>query len=440
MSVLVDLGYACGALAYSPALLYQVAVQKKHRGAWGQRFGGVDARAGDAPCIWIHAVSVGEVNATRQLVAQLREAGTPLDVVVSTTTDTGYARACQLYGEHSVFRYPLDFSLVVRRVLERIRPAMIVLMELEVWYNLLALAGRAGIPVVVANGRLTEHSARRFGFIAPLARRMFSRLTWVCAQDQIFAARFRRMGVPVEQVEITGSLKWDTAAVTDAVDGAGAVAAAMGIARDRPLLVCGSTGPTEEASLLDAYATIREQYPDLQLAIVPRKPERFDEVAELIDRRGYTCVRRSAHPDGATPAPLPLDRDAVFLCDTMGELRKLYSLASVVFIGRTLIPRGGSDMMEVAALGKPVVCGPHTWNFPVAAQKLIDGGGMLTAPDAGMVAGVVESLLADADYCRRVGAAARQVVLDNQGSTDRTVTRLLDILSRTQPQAAAGPR
>lgn len=430
MSRLVDLGYACGALAYLPVLLFQAVVQKKHRGAWAERFGRVDARASTQPRVWIHAVSVGEVNATRQLVAALLGSEPAVEVVISTTTDTGYARARQLYPDLWVFRYPLDFSAVVRRVLTRVRPTMIVLMELEVWYNLLALAAQAGVPVVVVNGRLTERSARRFGLIGPIARRMFSRLAWVCAQDEVFAARFRDVGVPAERIQITGSLKWDTATVTDSVAGADVLAAAVGIDTARPLIVAGSTGPGEEAMVLDAYARVRQRHPDAQLAIVPRKPERFDEVAALIEQRGFVCIRRSASPDG-TERPRGLgNKLVVVLGDTMGELRKFYILAAAVFVGRTLIPLGGSDMMEVAGLGKPVVVGPHTENFREAARKLREGGGMVTVADTDGLGAALDELLSDAARRTRVGAAARQVVRDNQGSTQRTVTRLLEILAQ----------
>ena len=429
MSRLVDVGYVFGALAYAPALLYQTLVHKKHRGAWSERFGDVPRRASDRPCVWIHAVSVGEVNATRRVTAQLREAVPDADVVISTTTDTGYARARTLYPELTVFRYPLDFSFVVRRAMNRIRPTLIVLMELEVWYNLLAIAERTGVPVAVVNGRLTERSARRFGWIGPVARRMFARLAWVGAQSEDFAERFRRVGVATDRVEITGSLKWDTADIVDSVEGTDALATAMGIDRQRPLIVAGSTGPGEEAIVLDAYARVRQSHPRARLAIVPRKPERFDAVAELIEQRGYRCARRSRMPNdnGASSAD---DRETVFLGDTMGELRKFYSLARVVFVGRTLIPLGGSDMMEVAALARPVIVGPHTSNFPQATRALVEGEGMLVVSDAESLADTISKLLADAGACRRVGEAARRVVRANQGSTDRTVRRLTDLLTR----------
>jgi 3-deoxy-D-manno-octulosonic-acid transferase len=434
MTWLANLVYAFAALVYLPVLVYQMVAQKKNRQGWKQRFGHIRPFDPSRPRVWMHAVSLGEVNATPKLVAALRERVPEVDVVISTTTDTGYARACALYGQDRVFRYPLDFSWIIRRVLDRVRPCLIVLVELEVWYNLVALASRRGVPVAVVNGRLTERSCRRLARLGPLGRPMFRRLAWVGAQDETIAKRFEAVGTAAEQLEITGSVKWDTAHVSDRIDGAEELAEALGLDRTRRLWVCGSTGPGEERIILEAYDGLRRQRPEVDLVIVPRKPERFEEVADLIRAAGYDCIRRSELPDGS-PAPGRGDRPRVWLGDTLGELRKFYTLATVVFVGRSLVPMGGSDPMEVAALAKPIVVGPHMENFSLPVACLERAGAIrIVRPADGNAASLLcrelMALVSDAVVAQRVGAAARQVVLDNQGATKRTATALVGLLRR----------
>jgi 3-deoxy-D-manno-octulosonic-acid transferase len=420
----------------------------KNRRGWAERFGGVRTFDHTRPRIWVHAVSLGEINCTPRLVEALQVRLPYYDIVFSTTTDTGYARAVQLYGADRVFRFPLDFSPVVSRVLGRVKPSMIVLVELEVWYNLVGIAAKRGIPVVVINGRLTERSAARFRRLGGFARSMFEKLAWVGAQDDSIAARFRALGARGTRVEITSSLKWDTAEVTDRVGGADAFANALGLDDARTLWVCGSTGPGEEAMILDAYRQLTRDWPSFAqnagvgsakhsdteppiLALVPRKPERFDEVARLIERAGHVCVRRSEHRDGTVGAALP--ESGVVLGDTMGELRKFYSLADVVFIGRTLVPMGGSDPMEVAALGKPVVMGPYTDNFQLPVTALADADAIRTVQTVDGLPKVVGTILGDTSLAKELGARAREVVIRNQGATDLSADRIVSLLEPSCP-------
>ena len=434
MRWLADFLYLLAGVAYLPLVLYNAVILGKNRRGWRQRLGLVPRFAPHRRRIWIHAVSLGEINATPQLAAILRERLPHSEIVFSTTTDTGYARAVQLYGRARVFRFPLDFSLIVSRVLGRINPALIVLVELEVWYNLVAAASARGVPVAVVNGRMTERSARRLGWFGKLTRPMFSRLAWVGAQDQATAARFRKLGVPADRVEVTSSLKWDSATTADRVDGDEALARALGIPDDGSgaLWVCGSTGPGEEAILLKAYRRLladRSQEPRTLLVLVPRKPERFEEVASLIQQAGFTCVRRSQRPDGV--AGDPCEDTAVVLGDTMGELRKFYALANVVFVGRTLVPLGGSDPMEVAALGKPIVVGPHTENFSLPVRALREANAIRVLESADSLVETIRSILDDPSLAQSLGSRARETVIRNRGATGRTADRLVRLLEPT---------
>lgn len=443
MRWLADLCYLLAGLIYLPVALYHALIVGKNRHGWGERFGGVRTFGPSRQRIWIHAVSLGEINATPRLIDALRERLPRCDFVISTTTDTGYARAVQLYGREQVFRFPLDFSLVVSHVLKRVRPNIIVLVELEVWYNLTRMASRRGIPVVVVNGRLTARSERRFRLLWAAGRGMFGRLAWIGAQDQTIAERFRSVGVPGDRIEVTSSLKWDTAVVADSIDGQDSLAAAVGLDDAHPLWVCGSTGPGEEALILDAYRRLLDDPALLArrvhgetgkvgasappvLAIVPRKPERFDEVARLIERAGFECVRRSQREDGTYTSIV--GPTSVVLGDTMGELRKFYALARVAFVGRSLVPMGGSDPMEAAALGKPVVVGRHTDNFRLPVEALRQADAIRIVHTAEDLASVVGGLLGDPVLARDLGGRAQAVVVRNQGATIRTADALAGLM------------
>lgn len=429
MTILYDSAYAIGLLLAAPWL----ALRRLRRGpgslALSERLGRTPSRPVATACVWIHGVSLGEINATRTIVAELRRRAPHVVVVISSTTRTGLERARELYPGYVVFRFPLDFSFAVRRVLNSLRPSLIVLMELEVWPNLLEIASRRDIPVIIANGRATdEKSARRFRWpiLRSIARRMFSQLSWIGAQDEQYAQRFRALGAPPERIEITGSLKYDAADVSDRIDGQDALRDAMGMDPDAPLWVCGSTGPDEESLILDAYRGLLAEFPRLQLALIPRHPERFEEVARLIVERGFACLRRST---GAPLVPAGIDVPRpVFLGDTMGELRKFYALATVVFVGRTLTPLGGSDLMEVAGLARALIAGPHTENFAEAAGLLRDAGGMMVVQNGPELAAAVADLLRDPDARARMGQAARETILQRRGATERTVQRILRFL------------
>lgn len=465
---MLDLAYIISAILYAPILLVRIIFTGKYRSGWAERFGRVKPRPGTRPCIWIHGVSLGEINATRSLVAEIERRLPKYDLIISTTTQTGYDAARKQYTPKFVFRYPLDFSWVVRRALNRLRPDAIVLMELEVWPNLVAEAARRGIPVGVANGRVTEErSMKRFRLpiIRAIARPMFQRLAWVGAQDETYAARFRELGVPADHVTTTGSVKYDTALIADTVEAADRLAHTLEIDTHQPLWVAGSTGDGEEAMMLDAYDKLRATIPTLQLAIIPRKPERFDEVAKLIESRGFIVTRRSEHPDlvgqdakdaerkqrhessrkaalasqgqSVVDAPRSDAPPRIILGDTMGELRKFYALASVVFVGRTLAPMGGSDVMEVAGLAKPMLLGPHTENFADAVAKLVAAGGAAQVRDAADLADQTARLLRDKQAAEAMGAAARQVVRQNVGATRKTVDLLCEQLGLRADHPAA---
>ena len=430
---MADMCYLLAGIVYVPRLLYDMAVLKKNRGGWTERRGYLRDLPSARRRIWIHAVSLGEMNATRSLVACLRQMRPDCKLVISTTTDTGYARGRELYPDLYVFRYPLDFSWVVRRALRRIKPSLIVLVELELWHNLSLLASRGAVPLAVFNGRLSKTSLRRFGLVKPLVKPMFARLAWVGAQEATYARRVEALGAPPQRVCVTGSVKYDTAPTDPKVPGADELHTDLGLSADETLWVCGSTGPGEEEIILRAYADLLKDGLHLRLVIVPRKPERFDEVARLIKRSGYECWRRSAGAAGGVSASDRPGRPAIVLGDTMGELRKFYALASVVFVGRSLVPMGGSDVIEAAALAKPILVGPAVQNFADAVEQLRRRGAVvMTDPDS--LAADLRRVLSDGALSKTLSTNARAVVQDNRGATQRTVEALLALLDRPDEQ------
>ncbi|OQA01234.1 MAG: 3-deoxy-D-manno-octulosonic acid transferase [Planctomycetes bacterium ADurb.Bin412] len=438
---LLDIIYAVILLILSPWLLYRVLFQRRYRSGWGQRFGAVPRRYSHQPCIWIHAVSMGEINAIGTLVKMLGQVLPQFEIVISSTTDTGIARAKSLYGQaHRVFFYPWDFTFAVKRAFNRIRPDLCILMELEVWHNFTAIAARRSIPVMVANGRISSGKGfPRYRRIAPLVRPMFRRLSLVLAQDETYGRRFEILGASADRVKVAGSLKYDTADTCDSVAGAAELERKLGLSGESRVLVAGSTGDGEEAIVLESFDKLlqNKEFKSLRLVVVPRKPERFDEVARLIESRGYRLVRYSRVKAGEYTAG-PEDGQAVILGDTMGDLRKFYSLAAVIFVGRSLVPMGGSDMMEAAGLGKPVVVGPYTENFAETMDHLVQGGGIEVAADGGELTGKMTTLLSDKEFAAELGRRGRQVILDNQGATRKTVEAICEVLGYQMPLAAGG--
>ncbi len=429
MKIALDFLYILLAVGYSPVVIYRLIRYNRYRHGWPQRFGRVTRRSPGKKCIWLHAVSVGEVNAARTIVRQLISRFPQYEIVISTTTDTGFGRATSIFGEdHEVFYFPLDFSLIVARAFKRLRPSMCLLMEQEVWPNFTRTACKSGIPVIVVNGRISDVAFARYNKIRPIAGMIYRNVTLILAQTQEYARRFARIGCPRDRIIVTGSLKYDTAAITDRVAGSDELAGQLNLRSGR-LWVAGATGPGEEAIVLDVYRNLKQQdrFADLRLAIVPRKPERFDEVAQLITQAGLALVRYSEVKNSDTPATH--NEKAVILGDTMGDLRKFYSLATAIFVGRSLVTMGGSDMIEAAALGKCTTFGPHTSNFRQAVDALLADNGAVTVKDAQELLRTIRKCLAEPDFAQEIARNGREVIRKNQGATQKTVKQIAKFLT-----------
>lgn len=439
MSVLLDIIYCAGLLVASPVILAKMIRHGRYRANWSQRLGKVPQHYGLQPVIWIHGVSLGEINSARTLVDELHSQMPDFKIVISSTTDTGLAAANRLFAPgHEVFQWPMDFSWAVRRALGRVRPALVILMEGEAWPNFLGECNRRDIPAVIVNGRMSPNKGYpRYKKLGGFTAKLFNRLTAIGVQDESYAEKFIELGMARDKVHLTGMMKFDTVEVADTTEGQEELAESMGLGKaDQKLLVAGGTGPGEEELLLKTYGELVKDNPQLRLAIVPRKPERFDEVAKLIEASGYECLRRSAASGGGEKDVAQYQKNqkssagtpAILLGDTMGELRTFYSLADFVFVGRSLVPMGGSDMIEAVALGKPVCFGPHTFNFP-QAEALLHHGCEQVADVASLIQ-QIRQWLTDPPAAKADADKAQQYVRSQQGATRRNVELICRVMGR----------
>ena len=413
-----DIGYALGAIIASPVWLVRMIVTGKIKTDWPARCGrGAAIPASGRPRILIHAVSVGEVNAIRGLVERLSADRLAPEVVISVTTDTGFARAKALFSDrHAVIRTPFDFSGFVGRWLDRVKPDLLVLVELELWPNMMRLAERGGIPVAVVNGRLSDRSIVRYRKVRGLVHGMFARATTVLAQNETYASRFAELGA--REALVSGNMKWDSIAVRDTVPGADALRAELGVPEGVPVVVAGSTEPGEELLLRDAL-------PDgVRLVIAPRKPEWWDGVAANLPG----CVRRSRKERGGAGT-------RYYLLDTIGELGMAYAFADVVVMGRSFGRLYGSDPIEPASLGKPVVIGPRVQDFKDVVAAFLAHGGIVQC-GASELREVLARLCGDARERAALAARAREAIRDEQGGSARTAEVLLSMLPAPSPSRA----
>lgn len=417
MSLLFDACYLLFAALAAPWWL------RKKRSGWRERFGhtpALSAPDSTRPRLMIHAVSVGETNLIRPLVALLAE---EYDLVIASTTDTGAARARELYaGVATLVRYPLDASWAVRRFLDAVKPQGVALVELELWPTFARDCRRRGIPLCVLNGRLSDRSHGRYRLARPILGRAFAGLEFVAAQDETYASRFVSVGVAPGRVSVTGTMKWDAAVIEDSkhVAGASDLAREMGIDPSRPLIVAGSTAPDEHALLRDATP------PGAQLLCAPRRPEWFEGAARDLGG-GVRRTERRPSP-GAN----------FFVLDTIGELRKAYALADIVVVGRSFGELHGSDPMEPAGLGKAVVIGPAVDDFRQTVTTLLRAGAIVQTTREGLRAEIA-GLLADRERREALGRAAQECVRANQGSAERHAALLRAMLpGAREPGARAG--
>ncbi len=411
-------------------LAWRGIAQRAYWQRWPERFGFIPHAQGPAP-LWVHAVSVGEVTAAVPLVQLLRKRHPQVPIVVTTVTPTGSQRVLEAFGASVQHVYsPYDLPDAVARFLGRIRPRAVLIMETELWPNLFHACGTRNIPLVIANARLGTRSFAGYRRVRRLIAGTLKNVTVVAAQSRADAERFLALGAPSARVQVTGSIKFDLRLPASLREQAAVLRRTCGV--NRPVWIVASTHEGEEEQVLQAFAQVRLSLPACLLVLVPRHPERFGRVAALCRRNGYRVVLRSSG------ARCPGDAD-VFLGDSMGELMLFYAASDVAFVGGSLVPTGGHNMLEPAALGVPVIFGPHTFNFEEIARLLITEGAAWQVHDVAELAGVAASLLRDANLRHAAGERARQVVERNRGALERLMEMVEPLISAEAPAPSVPP-
>jgi 3-deoxy-D-manno-octulosonic-acid transferase len=425
-------------LVVSPYLLYQAIRYRKYVTSLPQRLGilPVSFNLDGDESIWIHAVSVGEVLTARALLQELRDRYPRLRIFLSTTTITGHQVARNnLRHIDEVFYFPFDFGFIVRRTLRLVRPRLFVMMETELWPNLLRACRDAGVQTMLVNGRISSRSYPRYKLARPFFRHVLAHVDRFCMQGDESARRIIEIGADPARVSVTGSLKFDSleapGASTPADRGPNRVLRYFRVQPDRPVVIAASTLKGEEELILEAFQRIRATRPAALLIIAPRKPERFDEVERLARRSGWAVARRTELPVDTDP------RHDVVILDTIGELAQLFQVGTVVFVGGSLVDAGGHNILEPAVFGKPILFGPYMQNFAEIARAFVDNGAAIQVADGRALETSLLELLDDPVRRASLGAAARALVEANRGARGRTLAVIAQLL---QPEGYSNVR
>src|SRR5215510_741364 len=454
-------------LALLPYFAYQAARHGKYAGSFMERLGWLpECVGGDGRrTIWVHAVSVGEFLAARPLIERLKKELPNTRVVVSTTTLTGQRLArSQTPLLDSVFYFPFDWSFTVRRSLAKVNPSAVMILETELWPNFLRECNRRGVTTVLANGRISARSFRRYRMVGRPLRRAIENFSLLIMQSEADAERARQLGAPPSRVHVCGNLKYDFHLGESSIAQVSESTTPIANLRtsdsdvDRvepfnnsdnryadsttfPLIVAGSTAPGEEEMLLAALQEVRActGLEDTRLLLEPRHPERFDEVARLIRQSQFRFIRRSDHRANTSPIwssesqripeLSPEERSCdVLLLDTIGELASLYRFASVVFVGGSLVPRGGHNIIEPAAFAKPVIVGPHTENFRQIISDFLEQQAVVQIQSSDALSNELKHLLSEPEQAVAMGERARNILLTNRGAAERTVATIKELI------------
>ncbi len=416
-----------GTLAAVLMLPFWLVVDARSGGGTPSRYGFIPRRVREAAdragTIWLHAASVGEIGVLARILPRIAALTPDLPVVVTTVTSTGRERARQLLGESVFLLYlPLDSPVIVRRAIRRLHPQVLVIAETELWPNLILQTAAYGTRLVVVNGRLSVRGFRRYLWLRAAMSRVLARLDLVCVKSAADAERFVALGADRNRVAVTGDLKSEPLARIED-EPVPARRARLGLPLERPIFTAGSTRQGEEEIVLEACRPVFNEHPDLLLVLAPRYPHRAAEVESLIAGAGYDAVRRSTLPSGSGPGPA-----RVLLLDTIGELESIYAASDTAFVGGSLVPTGGHNLLEPALYAVPVLFGPYTGETAGADELLLGAGGGRRVASAGELGAQLADLLADPALRRDIGEAAREAVAAGRGTRSDIVERYRRLL------------
>ncbi len=426
----LNLVYLAGLAFASPFLAIKSWRTGKYREGYGQKLmGRLRTRKGTRHCVWLHAVSVGEVNLIEVLIEELRRRHPKWEFCVTTSTKAGYDLARQKYRrDYAVFYCPLDFTWAVKRAVRRVRPDMLLLAELELWPNLIAEVKKQGGKVAVINGRLSESSFNGYRRLGPLVRKTIASVDLIAAQDAATAKRFEAIGAQSDRIQVSGSLKYDGASTARSNPMTNHFRELCGWGEDKTIFLAGSTQDPEEAIALQIFEELAEDHPELRLILVPRHPERFDDVAKLVESSGMTWKRRSQIETNGVS-----DEDTrILLVDSVGELGAWWGLADIGFVGGSFGDRGGQNMIEPAAYGVATSFGPNTKNFRDIVSTLLEADAARVVQTPGDLQAFVTACLKMPNEAKQLGMRAQALVESQLGATYRTAD-LVDAVSDYVP-------
>ena len=441
MAWILNLAYMGLLVLVSPILLYKRLVLGKYRTGWSEKLRGrLPSMREDRRCAWFHAVSVGEVLQLQKVIPGFLAAHPEFDVVLTTTTSTGYELATKRFPDCLVSYCPLDFSWAVRRAVKRLRPELLVLVELELWPNLIQAAHSAGARLVLINGRVSSKSYHGYRWIRPLMRWLLNRFELLAVQNEVYAERLRNLGANPDRLHVTGSIKCDQLVFDRMNEKTLDLRRLFQIEDKECVLVAGSTQAPEEAIALRCYEKLAAEIPNLRLILVPRHPERFREVQQLVESHGWQLIRKSQPSSGEPLRNARPDRRPILLLDTVGDLAACWGLANIAFVGGSLTSRGGQNMMEPAAYGAAVTFGPNTQNFRDVVELLLQEDAALVVSGEGEMLMTLRQLLQRPQRTQAMGQRARELVQRQQGATDRTLGLLSQLVNDelSIPTAGAG--
>jgi len=421
VAFLYDIVFSIFVVFYIPIMLWK----KKWHSGMKIRFGAIPPKLRSAfqsakPKIWVHAVSVGEVRAIAILIKQIKEKCSEYEVVCSTVTSTGYQFAQETLGDTAVVFYaPIDFSWIVRKYIDLIKPKVYIAAETEIWPNIFTELKRQNVPIVMVNGRISDQAFRKYYFIRSFVKRILGCVDVFCMQSQIESQRIQELGAEPKRIRVVGNLKFDQSVQSGRLNRKG-----LGIEEDEDVWIAGSTHPGEEELIVQIYKELKQDFPKLRLILAPRHIERTDEILGLFHREYIEAIRFSR-------LPLPQKmKDAVIVVDTIGHLSFLYEMATVVFVGKSLVGQGGQNVIEPAAFGKPVIVGPNMENFREAMEMLTRARAVFQVRDDKQLKDVLVMLLKNEEKREAYGERARAVCQEQRGALTQTLSEVQKVLLR----------
>jgi len=430
MPLIFDSLYLAASLLGSPYLIFKIITSKRYRSGLNQRFGIIKERLSNKPGIWVHGASVGEVITAKSIIERIDEEFPEWETFISATTNTGFSVAEKTFLNKNIFYFPLDLSWITKKVILKKRPSFILLIELEIWPNFLISAFKKNIPVIIVNGRISNKSVKAYRTISRISKdfrnSLTSELNVFCARTELDAQRFRELGIPGKQIFVTGTMKYDNIPTHIDQNISKELAKLFNIDDDDLILVGGSTHAGEEEILIRVFERLNKAYPNLKLILAPRHVERTREVYRLIEKAEFVPVLKTEAE--RSDYKWQNAKREIILIDTVGDLEKVYSISNFVFVGKSLVPSGGQNMMEPAGMGNPVIFGPHTYNFEEEVDLLLKNSAAKVVKTEEELFETVEFFIKNPDAAKEMGLKAQKVVNGKRGATEKNIEILRDII------------